>query len=86
MKCDNCHDVFDEGQMVGKVCRWCERKLVFADFAKSMGLTRYVDPTGERYVYSLDGSCDGKKVECIDFMDELWNAMARFVGRDELTV
>lgn len=57
-------------------CPVC-KKAEFAVFAKKMGLTRYPDPTGERYVYNLDGSCDGKKSECTDFIDELWNALAR---------
>lgn len=74
--CEKCGDQFESGQMCGSMCRWCQENSRFAAFAASCGLTRYPDPSGERYVYRLDGSCDGKKGECTDFIDELWNALA----------
>ncbi len=72
--------------MRGDVCVWCSQKRKFSDFAESCGLKRYPDPTGERYVYNLDGSCDGKKGECTDLIDELWNALAASKDRVDLTV
>jgi hypothetical protein len=63
-----------------------EREKQFSQFAKSCGLDRFVDPNGERYVYNLDGSTAGKKVEEIEFMDDLWNALANAKGRGELRV
>ena len=58
----------------------------FAAFAVEHGLMRFPDPDGERYVYRTDQSCDGKKVECTDLIDELWNALARSHGREDLCV
>ncbi len=57
-----------------------ERELRYAAFAKSCGLECFPDPTGERYICRTDGRIDGKKSECIDFMDELWNALVRAKG------
>ncbi len=56
---------------------------LFRDFARSCGLTRFPEPDGERYVFTLAGDCAGKKSECLDFMDELWNALVRVRGGDE---
>ena len=58
----------------------------FADFAKECGLTEFPDPDGERYVYRTDLSLYGKKIECTELIDELWNALARAKGRDDLCV
>lgn len=86
MKCAKCEEEYKADQMVGDVCCWCERQQVFAAFAKECGLDKYPDPTGERYVYDLDGSCAGKKVEVIEFMDELWNALAAKCGRGDVKI
>ena len=79
MKCRVCRDEFDQlnGPTSSGACRSCARKKLFAAFAKACGLKRYPDPTGERYVYRTNGDLDGKKSECVDFMDELWNALVR---------
>ena len=58
----------------------------FAAFAVEHGLERFPDPDGERYVYRTDLRCEGKKVECTDLIDELWNALVRSQGREELCV
>ena len=47
----------------------------YQEVAKSLGLTRYPSPDGERYVYNLAGECVGKKNENIDFIDELWQVL-----------
>lgn len=72
--------------LVNGKCLDCERKQAFADFARKCGLDSYPDPTGERYMYDLDGRCCGKKIECVDSIDDLWNALARVMGRDDLAV
>ena len=58
----------------------------FSDFAKECGLELFPDPHGERYVYQLDLKCAGKKCECTELIDDLWNALARSNGREELCV
>ena len=83
-RCKTCGE--DSKQMSGEMCSHCHRKKEFADFAEECELTRFVDPTGERYVYCVDGSLAGKKVEETDFMDELWNALAKAKGRSDLVV
>ncbi len=83
VKCKVCRDTF-EPELVDKgVCRWCREKTAFSKFAKTCGLTRYPAPSGERYVYKTNGDCDGKKGECTDLMDELWNALVRAKNGDE---
>jgi hypothetical protein len=83
-KCKTCGDRYEKADIAPDgVCRFCAEKKAFAAFAGSCGLTRYPDPSGERYVYGLDGTCDGKKSECVAFMDELWNALVRARGGDE---
>lgn len=62
------------------VCESCADLAKFAAFAKTCGLTRFPDPSGERYVYRLDGRLAGKKSECPDFMEELWDALVRAKG------
>lgn len=70
-----------------------EREQEFAEFAIECGLTRFPDPTGERYVYNVDCSFAGKGrpilhlsyVE-IDLMDELWNALARAKDRPDMLI
>jgi len=86
MICTKCKDDFEKGQMIGNVCRWCEGKKKFAAFAKECGLGRYPDPRGERYVYHVDGKPGGKKAEETDFIDELWNALAKKAGRKDLLI
>lgn len=84
--CIKCGDDYDKDQMRGETCRWCAEKKRFAEFALECGLDCFVDPRGERYVYNLDGSCAGKKSEEIDFMDDLWNALAKAKSRPDLVV
>ena len=87
MQCEQCEDDFEDDVMVGSCCRWCAAKRAFATFAGECGLSRFVDPTGERYVYStVSLACSGKKSEEIDLMDELWNALATAKGRDDMKV
>ncbi len=62
------------------LCVSCVQKANFAAFAQACGLTCYPDPTGERYVYHLDGSCAGKKGECLHVINELWNALVAAKG------
>lgn len=82
-KCRVCKDEYESGAFEKGVCVFCRKKKTFADFASDCGLTHHPDPSGERYVYRLDGACEGKKSECIGFMDELWNALVRARGGDE---
>jgi len=85
MICRTCCEEIDE--MLGEDCKCCASKHKFAAFGESCGLTRFVDPDGERYVYfAADLTCAGKKVEVTDFMDELWNALATAKGRSDLLV
>lgn len=53
------------------------RQKQFAELATAAGLSMYPDPTGERYLYKIDGRCAGKKGENTEFMDDLWDALAR---------
>lgn len=62
------------------------RQKQFAELATAAGLSMYPDPTGERYLYKIDGRCAGKKGENTEFMDDLWDALARALGRDDLTI
>lgn len=62
------------------------QKQAFSAFAAEVGLTRFPDPRGERYVYNIDGRCAGKKVEETDLMDELWNALVLTKGRRDLVI
>jgi hypothetical protein len=61
-------------------CWRCARAERFSAFAASCGLTRFPDPSGERYLYRLHGAIAGKKSEWVDFMDDLWNALVRAKG------
>jgi hypothetical protein len=82
MICPLCREEYDELPQ-GGVCRWCEEKAAFSAFARSCGLTRFPDPSGERYVYDLNGRCEGKKGkkgENVRLIDELWNALVRAKG------
>jgi hypothetical protein len=85
-RCSKCGDDYEPDQMRCETCRWCADKTRFAEFARECGLDRFVDPRGERYVYNLDGSCSGKNVEEIDFMGELWNALAKAKSRPDVVV
>ena len=80
MKCSTCGDDYPEEYIEDGVCRFCLGKKRFAAFAKECGLAVYPDPTGERYVYHLDGDCAGKKSECVHLIDDLWNALVRAKG------
>jgi hypothetical protein len=82
MQCSVCHEQEVEAGDKG-ICHWCAVKQQFAAFSKQCGLERYPDPTGERYIFRLDGRIDGKKSECIGFMDDLWNALVRAKGGDK---
>lgn len=83
MKCVRCGE--DAAGNIGQgTCADCTRHAAFAELAKSVGLDAYPDPSGERYVYDLDGTCAGKKCECEDFVDRLWDALARSRGRPDL--
>jgi hypothetical protein len=81
MKCHICGDQYDQADITPSgSCRWCARVERFSAFAASCGLTRFPDPSGERYLYRLNGDIAGKKSECLDFMDDLWNALVRAKG------
>lgn len=83
--CKVCTDQYPKDVLVDGVCIFCRRKSQFADFARKCGLQAYPSPSGERYVYRLDGKLLGKKSEEIDFIDELWAALVRTNGAsDEL--
>lgn len=82
VECTQCEDTYPTAYMEGTVCRFCKGKALFAEFAKSCGLELYPDPTGERYVYRLDGRCEGKKIECVELIDKLWNALVKAKGAD----
>jgi hypothetical protein len=85
--CVKCGESCDAENMAGpETCRFCHEKGQFAAFAKECGLAMHPDPSGERYVYWLDGRCAGKKVERAGFMDDLWDALARARGRDDLVI
>ena len=83
IKCSACGDEFEPDFVKGGKCGFCRRREDFAAFARQCGLKRYPDPSGERYVYRLDGKCAGKKSENINFIDELWNALVRSNGGDD---
>lgn len=68
----------------GKVMSGEARRKAFEDFARSCGLTMYPDPGGERYLYGVDGAGSCKKSEYAGFMDELWNALVRAKGGENL--
>lgn len=85
--CKKCDDPYPPEYMTESgMCEGCVGKEKFAAFAKECGLESFPRPDGERYVYNTDGSLRGKKGECTDFIDELWNALARAKGRDDLTI
>lgn len=86
MKCQQCNNQdVDAEDMEGDSCRLCSSAQRFAKFADECGLSRFVDPTGERYVYDTKTlRCSGKKSEETDLMDELWNALATAKGRDDV--
>lgn len=89
--CVRCEGEFEPSELnANGACAECAaivaRNAKFAEFAACHGLTRFPDPDGERYVYELDGTCAGKKGEEIDFMDEIWNALARSQGRQDLVI
>lgn len=77
-KCPVCNGVYDDEDFTE--AGPCDEKQRFGAFAISCGLTRYPDPSGERYVYKTDGTLAGKKIECIDLIDELWNALVKAKG------
>ena len=82
--CSVCHEQYEDGQISDSgACYRCNELERFAAFAKRCGLARFPDPSGERYVYRLDGRIDGKKSEHVDLIDELWNALVRARGGDE---
>lgn len=85
MKCRICSDDYEAPDIAPDgSCRWCAEKDRYAAFARSCGLDTYPDPSGERYLYSVDGGGGGwKKSEDTDFMAELWNALVRARGGDE---
>lgn len=86
MKCIICREEYESEVMIGDKCRWCKQKQDYGEFAASVGLTAFPDPTGERYVYGTDGTCRGKKSECPEMMSELWNALAMVKGRPDLVI
>jgi hypothetical protein len=81
-KCKVCKYEYDREDVESGVCRGCAAKRRFGDFARSCGLARFPDPSGERYVYNADGSFAGKKGEETDLIDELWDALVRAKGGD----
>ena len=85
-KCKVCRDGYDDEDVKDGTCRWCEQKGRFASFAQKMGLKMFPDPTGERYVYNVDLSCAGKKSECDEMIDLLWNALAKSQGMDDVLI
>lgn len=83
--CAICRDEYDDADVTPEgACLSCARKTAFASFAASCGLSRFPDPSGERYVYRTDGKFAGKKGECVDLMDDLWDALCRAKGRHDL--
>lgn len=77
-ECEKCdRTLADDG-----TCPNCIRVKKFRAFAMSNGLTRYPDPSGERYVCGLDGSVR-KKSESAGFMDELWDVLVKAKGGDK---
>ena len=84
-ECQNCSQGFDDDYRSERslCCIWCARKKAFADFAQNAGLEVYPDPTGERYLYSVDGKDTYKKSERAGrTINELWNALVRATGSD----
>lgn len=73
--CSTCKDLYPSEDIADGKCVFCRDKEKFAVFAKSCGLDAFPDPSGERYLYNLDGSVRCKKSEHSGFMDELWNAL-----------
>ena len=63
-----------------------ERDKQFALFAEENGLNKYPHPHGERYLFKTDGDCAGKKSENVEFIDDLWDALARAKGRNDLII
>lgn len=61
-------------------------KQKFADFAKECGLEEFPAPDGGRAVYGTDMKLAGKKIEYTGLIDDLWNALARSKGRDDMCV
>ena len=80
IRCAACGDVYEVGLIEDGVCCFCKEREEYAALARECGLTRYPDPSGERYVYYLDGKNAGKKSENTDFIDELWDALRRLRG------
>lgn len=80
MPCTICSDEYEGIDLIDGKCRWCRKKELFAQFAKSCGLKWYPDPTGERYLYSCNGGCVLKKSEHVSYMEELWNALVKASG------
>lgn len=78
-ECPICGDSYPADYFPGETgtCLFCLQKQRFSAFAESCGLSLYPDPSGERYVFRVDGQCEGKKSESIHLIDELWNALVR---------
>lgn len=87
-ECKTCFDEYEAGELVENGnCRRCDEKDQFSRFAAPVGLTRFPHPSGERYVYRVGGEFEGKKSECTDLIDELWNAIVRLgCGSPELLI
>lgn len=89
--CVQCKDEYPDAELnADGACEACAKHVSrakrFREFAAEMGLYAYPDPSGERYLYGSDGICAGKKSENIEFMDDLWDALARSKGREDLII
>lgn len=84
--CSRCYEDVKKVNADG-LCAGCEdrvaREKAFATFANGCGLSRFPHVYGERYVYNVDFTLAGKKSECTDFIDELWNALVRAKSGDK---
>ncbi len=83
-ECRTCAEEYHTNHLsISGQCPWCVEKEMFAEFARNAGLLWYPDPSGERYLYSLDGKRCCKKNERVEFIDELWDALVRAKGGDK---
>lgn len=85
-KCGRCECLFDPSEVENGMCLGCRDLAKFAAFAAECGLTMFPTPDGERYLYDVDGECAGKKSEHSGYCDELWNALCRLKGREDLKI